>query len=327
MLFPKFLKPNDTIGITAPSQGVGKDIASFEKSLKTLTNRGYKIKETSSVRNAGKVSTSKEKRAKELEELIIDPEVSFIMCASGGDFLLDMLPYVNWELIQQNPKWIMGYSDPTSLLYIITTKLDIATIYGCNAGSFDQTNLHESLKNNLEIISGNIVKQTSFEFYQKDWLEETDGYHLTEPIYWETINQEVDVQGRIIGGCLDCLKDIIGTAYDSTKEFLEKYQSDGVIWYFDIFSLSAEEFYRTLWQMKEAGWFNTTKGIIVGRVAIPSCFYQDFSYQTALKEIFPTLPIIFNADIGHIPPKMTIINGSLAHITAKNGKGAITQTL
>ena len=43
--------------------------------------------------------------------------------------------------------------------------------------------------------------------------------------------------------------------------------------------------------------------------------------------MFPELPIIFNADIGHIPPKMTIINGSIAHITCKNGKGAIIQHL
>lgn len=43
--------------------------------------------------------------------------------------------------------------------------------------------------------------------------------------------------------------------------------------------------------------------------------------------MFKDLPKIFNADIGHIPPKMTIINGSMAHVTCKNGKGAIKQKL
>lgn len=327
MQYPKFLEKGNIIGITAPSQGVGDDIESFEKSLHTLKKEGYQIKETKSVRNKGMASASGKIRAQEFDSLITEKNVKIIMCASGGDFLVEMLPFVNWQHIKENPKWIMGYSDPTYLLYIITTKLDIATIYGCNAGGFDQTNLHECLKNNLKILSGNIVRQDSFSYYQKDWLENSDGYHLTEKVYWETINKEVDITGRIIGGCLDCLKDLIGTSYDYTKEFIEKYKKDGIIWYFDIFEPSAEVVYRTLFQMREAGWFKYIKGIIVGRVAFPKHFNENFTYQEALKRMFPELPIIFNADIGHIPPKMTIINGSIAHITCKNGKGAIIQHL
>ena len=327
MQYPKFLKQGKIIGITAPSAGVGDDLESFDKSIKNLKNAGYQIVETKSVRNKGIVSSSAKQRAKELDELITNDNISMIICASGGDFLLEMLPYINWEHITQHPKWMMGYSDPTSILYTITTKLDIATIYGCNAGSFDQTNIHECLKNNLEILSGNIVKQYSFPYYQKEWLATTDGYNLTEKVYWETLNGDVDITGRIIGGCLDCLKDLLGTPYDYTKDFIEKYKEDGIIWYFDIFGLSAEVFYRTLFQMKEAGWFRYIKGVIVGRVAIPKNFYEDFTYQDALKRTFEDLPIIFNADIGHIPPKMTIINGSIAHITCQNGKGAIIQHL
>ena len=327
MLYPRFLEKNDIIGIIAPSQGVGDHLESFKKSIKTLEEYGYKIKETASVRNKGMVSTTGEKRSQEIDEVITDKNVKMIICASGGDFLLEMLPTINWKNIKQNPKWIMGYSDPTALLYITTTKLDIATIYGCNAGSFDQTNLHECLKNNLKILSGNILTQKSFDLYQKGWLEESDGYNLTEPVYWEDLNGEVNIQGRIIGGCLDCLKDIIGTPYDYTKKFIEKYKDDGFIWYFDVCELSVEEFYRTLFQMKEAGWFEYIKGVVVGRVAVPRCFYKDFSYQDALKKIFPNIPLIFNADIGHVPPKMTIINGSIAKVTCKEGKGAISQTL
>lgn len=327
MLYPRFLEKNDIIGIIAPSQGVGDHLESFKKSIKTLEEYGYKIKETASVRNKGMVSTTGEKRSQELDEVITDKNVKMIICARGGDFLLEMLPTINWKNIKQNPKWIMGYSDPTALLYITTTKLDIATIYGCNAGSFDQTNLHECLKNNLKILSGNILTQKSFDLYQKGWLEESDGYNLTEPVYWEDLNGEVNIQGRIIGGCLDCLKDIIGTPYDYTKKFIEKYKDDGFIWYFDVCELSVEEFYRTLFQMKEAGWFEYIKGVVVGRVAVPRCFYKDFSYQDALKKIFPNIPLIFNADIGHVPPKMTIINGSIAKVTCKEGKGAISQTL
>ena len=48
----------------------------------------------------------------------------------------------------------------------------------------------------------------------------------------------MDVTGRLIGGCIDVLKDIIGTKYDGTLDFIEKYKDDGIIWYFDNFALS-----------------------------------------------------------------------------------------
>lgn len=52
------------------------------------------------------------------------------MCASGGEFLLEILPYIDFDLLKNNPKFVCGFSDPTGLLYPITTKCDIATIYG-----------------------------------------------------------------------------------------------------------------------------------------------------------------------------------------------------
>ena len=328
MHYPKFLERGLTIGITAPSAGVGDDIESFEKSLTNLKKEGYNLQETKSVREKGIVSSSAKQRAKELDELVLDPNISMISFATGGDFLLEMLPFINWNHIKENPKWMMGYSDPTSILYTTTTFLDIATIYGPNAGGFDQQKLHNSLKNTLEILKGNILEQHSFSKYQKEKNKEQDGYHLTEKVIWESINQEqVDITGRIIGGCLDCLKDIIGTPCDHTKEFIEKYKKDGIIFYFDVFSKSAEEFYLTLEQMRQVGWFQYCKGIIVGRVCFPMCFNEDFSYQKALKKFSKDLPIIFNADIGHVPPKMTIINGSIAHITCKDGKGTLKQVL
>lgn len=327
MLYPKFLKEKSTIGITAPSSGVGDYLESFEKSLNTLKKYGYETIETESVRNKGITSASGKKRAEELDELITNDNIDLVMCASGGNFLIEMLPYVNWEHMKENPKWLAGYSDPTSLLFNITTKLDIATIYGCNAGSYNQTNLHQCLKNNLEILSGNIVDQQSFEYYQKEWQKNSDSYNLTEKVYWEAINGPVDVTGRIIGGCLECLKDLIGTPFDNTQDFINRYKNDGIIWYFDIVEQSAEDFYCTLLQMKSAGWFQYTKGIIVGRVFAPKSYYPDFTYQKALKKVFPTLPIVFNADIGHVAPKMTIINGSIAHIICQNGKGVIKQNI
>ena len=55
--------------------------------------------------------------------------------------------------------------------------------------------------------------------------------------------------------------------------------------------------------------------------------YEDFSYEKALAELFPDLPIIMDADIGHVPPKMTLINGAITEIKCENGKGVIKQQI
>lgn len=321
MIYPEFLKENDLIGITAPSAGVGTKIESFEKSLNSLKRNGFKTIETKNVRSNSFISSTELERTKQIDELVNNNQVKMVLAATGGDFLIEILPFLNLESIAKNPKWFMGYSDPTTLLYLITTKLDIATFYGTNAGSYDQTLLHESLKNNMEIIKGNIVEQNSFELYESEKNDEIDGYNLVQKVYWETLNGNVNMNGRIIGGCLDCLRLLLGTKFDYTKQFIQKYKDDGIIWYFDIYSMSSEEVYCTLFQMKQAGWFENLKGVIVGRVLYKKEFC--ITYQEALKKVFKEVPIIFNADIGHVSPKMTIINGSIAQIECKEGKGKI----
>jgi len=327
MRYPKFLKDNSTIGITAPSCGVGYKLDDYLKSIDNLKKNNYKIIETANVRSEGDVSSSSDERAKELHELVSDNNIDYIMCATGGDFLTDMLPYVDFDLLKNNPKWIMGASDPTNLLYIQTTRNDIASLYGHNAGSFDATKLYKSQEIAFEYIKGNIVDQESYELYENKDNERIDGnYNLTEKVKWTSNKEKIDVTGRIIGGCLDCLRYLPGTKYDYTNQFIEKYKADGIIFYFDIFSMSQEDFYLTLFQLKEAGWFKYLKGVICGRILFPSGFTNK-DYFTGICEILGDIPIIMDADIGHVAPKLSIINGSICNIKYENNKGIIKQYL
>lgn len=322
MKYPKFLKRNSLIGITAPSSGVGRKIESFDLSINNL-KKEFKIIETKSVRNLGSESNIPKIRGEEFNELLKNKEVEMIFCASGGDFCLSSLEYIDFDLIKDNVVWIEGYSDPTSILYYITTKYDIATIYGNNAGSFDQLTLHKSLKYNIELIKGNINKLEKFDLYEKERNEDTS-YNLTEPVIYKNINGNVDTYGRIIGGCLDVLINIIGTKYDCTKNFIEKYKEDGIVWYFDIFSLTVENLYNILYQFKYAGYFKYTKCIIIGRILFKNGF-TDKTYESVIKEVIPDIKVIYDFDIGHVPPKMTIINGSYVHVVS-NEKKAYLET-
>lgn len=322
MIYPKFLQKGQTIGITAPSSGILKKKESYDYSIAQLNNHGFLCKETSNVYTSGVVSSNGKQRADEFMELLKNPEVQVIFCATGGDFLMEMLPYLEYEEIRKYPKWIQGYSDPTGLLHSILVNCEIATLYGANAGGFDMNPWHQSLVDNIGILTGEDRIQSSFPRYQAGWKEDNQTFDLDTVTEWKTPHGNVDIIGRMMGGCLDCLWNLIGTSMDKTAEFVEKYGEDGFVWYFDIFSLTAEDTYRALWQMKQAGWFVHVKGIILGRVRFPNTMI-DMTYQEAIERLFSDIPLILEADIGHVKPSMTIMNGAIGHVKASSGKGQI----
>ena len=319
MIFPKYLKNGDTIGITACSCGVLGKIEKYEKSINNIKNNGFNIIETDNVRTGGVVSSDKLVRARELESLFLSNEVNAIAIASGGDFLYDMLDEVDFNILKDNPKWLAGSSDPTSLLYILTTKYDIATLYSpCNMSGFSSDDLHQSYLNYFEILKGNLVKQEKFPYMENSEVDDL----FDQPNEWLNINGNVDEEGIVIGGCIEVLKDIIGTKFDNTLEFLEKYKDNGFIWYFDVFSMTSEGLYITLLQFKYAGWFKYTKAIIIGKVRFPNTF-TDMKYEDAVKKVLPDMKTIFNFDIGHVKPSFTMINGMKARVVSNDIEGSL----
>ncbi len=333
MIYPEFIKKGDTIGITAPSAGSENeiDIKKLNMAEEKLKDLGFTIEETENCRKdtgTGR-SSSKEERAKQLNKLFIEEKTKAIIGLAGGEFLIEMLPYVDFKNILNNPKWLQGYSDITGLLFPITTMLDLATIYSNNFKTFAMKDWHRSIKENLEILQGNLIKQYSYDLYEDIRAERINGdepYNLTEKVRWEGINEEenIKMQGRMIGGCLDVILCLIGTKYDNTKNFIEKYKKDGIIWFLDNCELSSESLVRAMFQLKEAGYFKYTKGIVFGRSGIEKSCYN-ISFKNAIKSSLEELnvPIIINADIGHKPPQMTIINGAIARIELNAGKGSI----
>lgn len=332
MIYPNFIKEKSCIGVPAPSAGAG----AIEKKNKLLNAKnkleeiGYKLKLSDNLFKCEKGRSASAKiRAEEVNSMFNDKEINMILCASGGDFLVEILPYVDFNLIKENPKLIAGFSDPTGLLYPITTKYDIATVYGQNFSSFGSSEWHQSQRDFLEVVTGNQNELYSYELYEASYPETVTGieeYNLTEKVYWKTLDDKpVILNGRIIGGCMDIISELAGTKYDGINEFNEKHKEDGIIWYFDNCELSMEETIRTLWKFKELGYFKYTKGVIFGRFGINVTCY-DYDVKTCLQDSalgVLDIPIIYDADISHRSPCMPIINGSIATVKVKEGKGRI----
>ncbi|MGN0505444.1 MAG: S66 peptidase family protein [Lachnospiraceae bacterium] len=319
MIFPDNLKQGDTIGVTACSAGNAEvvDLLRADSAAGQLTVRGFRVKETPNVRTdkEGRSSSAKE-RARQLHSLVTDEQVRMILLAKGGDYLAEMLPYVDYEEIARHPKWYQGYSDPTGLLFSITTKCDMATVYGTNYGDFGMRPWHECLENNIELLEGKRSTQNNFAIYQDGFLKKTTGYEpyqTTQPVKLQSVRGEekLHMEGRLLGGCLDVLIDLVGTPYENVKGYIEKYCKDGILWYLESFALSRERLPIALWHLREAGWFEHASGFIFGR---PAFFDNstETTYEEAVLEALGCLnvPIVTGADIGHKPPYMTVINGA-----------------
>lgn len=331
MRYPEKLKKGDTIGICAPSSGTvePEKIEKLDKAIKQLEQMGYKIIETTSVRKDRKGRSAPAKiRAKEFMELMENQEVKLILYAGGGDFLMEMLDELDFEkLSNMKPKWTQGFSDITTISFLLNTICDMPSMYCENVKDYGMKPLYHNLTDCLRIESGEEIVQKSFEKYQEDKEDNDDGtYRLTKQVKWQNITGEpkIIMQGRTLGGCLDCIDTLIGTKFDKVKEYIHKYQTDGIVWFLECYETNTPELQRTLWKMKHAGYFEYCKGIIFGRSYIMRedyCLTEDQAILDALGDL--NIPIITKADIGHVPPQLAMVNGAILRITSENGKGIV----
>lgn len=342
MIYPEFPGEGSVIGICAPSSGIGFKEEYFDLSLETLCESGYDVFETESVRNEECPSAPPRVRGEEFNSLFADDDIAMVMSAAGGDFNMEMLPYIDEELVRSHPKWFAGYSDPTAIELYMTTVLDIATIYGVNAGAWDWRPLHKFQYDALSVISGDLPVQYSYDFWcSNGFNEELGEFEMDAPVEWTLLRGSsdaddydlheeyiLDVSGRLIGGCIDVINWAFGTPFEDFKGFTERYREDGFIWFFDNFILDPMTLMYSMERFKQMGLFEDARAVVFGR----TCFTgeaTDIDYLEKLERVFGNmdLPVIWNADIGHTKPSFTIINGAIGHLTYGHGTAVLTMEM
>lgn len=317
MIIPRALRSGDVIGVTAPSAGITEEIdrRRFSNARRRLEDRGYKVVETPGTfmcDDNGR-SCSPQQRVSEFESLLKDRNVAAIFAASGGDYECEMLPFMDWDVIEKNPKWFQGYSDNTVLSFKITAEHDIATTYSGNYGDFGMEPLHQSIEQNLEILEGRRRSQTSFQRHASGFTDRVTGL---EPFQedaiseWHCNRNAAKFSGRMIGGCMDVIEWFLHKGTADAKPFVDKYAGDGIIWYLETYDMTDDRVRSVLKDMDGKGWLEGCSGFVFGR----PLFYHGKDYGTVVTEYLKELdlPILWDADIGHKPPRMTIINGAKA---------------
>lgn len=323
-----------TIGITAPSSGMEENQQHLlEQAIERQQENGFLIVagETAWTQAFAKSAPAK-KRADELMGMFTDPTIDFVFPTWGGELLLEILEYLDFSLIQ--PKWILGYSDISTLLLAITLKTGIATAHGTNIIDLRGQESDPTTAKWLTVLNtaaGESVTQQSSVLYQKKWNHTEESsvvFHLTEPTQWKTVSGTSEhFSGRLLGGCIDVIRHLIGTPFGEVEQFRDNHiPQEPVIWYLENYGMAVTELKRSLTQMKYAGWFDNCAGLLFGRSAANEAvegytvemMYADFAQELGL-------PLAYDIDVGHMPPQLVLVNGAYARVAIENGQGVITQ--
>lgn len=128
------LKPGGTIGICSPSHIARRE--DYQSILEAIRAMGFRVVEADNLYRAtyGYLAAPEE-RAADFNQLIRDPKVELVLFG-GGEGGNELLPYVDFEAIRQNPKRICSYSDGTTLLETIWAMTGLETYYGLAPGMF-----------------------------------------------------------------------------------------------------------------------------------------------------------------------------------------------
>ncbi|KGP90626.1 peptidase S66 [Pontibacillus chungwhensis BH030062] len=334
ILYPRLTEDTYTIGVTAPSSGVPEELHPLLQQAEEKMKRNGKTMvfgQTAWKQDKARSASALE-RAQEFNDMMRDDSVDLIIPPWGGELLIETLEHIHFDDLPS--KWVLGYSDTSLLLLTTTLQTGIATAHGTNLVDLRGEESDLTTSRWIDVLTtekGGAVTQYSSDYYQKEWDFENPTphiFHLTESTEWKTVTgAPVQVEGRLLGGCIDVVRHLVGTPFDRVDNFQQEYiGSEPVLWYFENCQLSTTDLRRTLTQMKLAGWFNHISGILFGRSPAnhPVGNYEVLDvYQELADEL--DVPIIYDIDCGHVPPQLTIVNGAYAKVSVQNGAGTFVQ--
>ena len=188
----------------------------------------------------------------------------------------------------------------------------------------------------LELLQGKKFEMQNYPMWEKESLKDEEhplaAYHVTEPFVLHTNKKEGEsfkIEGRLLGGCLDCLSHLRGTKFDKVKEFNQKYEDDGILWFLESCDLNVFEMRRTLWSLKQAGWFDTCRGFLIGRPGVQGQIIAGLDQYEAVLSILSEfdVPIFMDLDIGHVAPMIPLICGSYGKVTVVGNDCCIAMSL
>lgn len=296
------LKIGDEIRVIAPSRSllVVKE-SRCKEAYEFLLSEGFNVTFS---KNCKKIdsdnSTSIEERIEDLHEAFLDKNVKAILTGIGGFNVNQIIEYIDYNVIKDNPKIICGYSDITALLNAIYAKTGLVTYHGLHFSSFKN---HANREYSNDFFKKCLMNEKEYEIYPS----------IVEHKY--DIIQEGSAEGKLIGGNLCTLNLLQGTEHMPDLEnkilFLE---DDNIVG--DCFKYEFERNLQSLLQQNNA---DRIKGLILGRFS-EDCDMTEENIKKMIsgKKQLSNIPIISNVEFGHLFPMLTLPIGGEISFSAFN---------
>ena len=348
MQYAKKLRKGDKVAIVSLSSGMlGEPFCSHNIEIGVKRLREYGLEPVfmpNSLKGIEYLKANPEARAKDLKDAFMDDSIAGIICATGGDDTYRLLPYLLEDkefidAVHKNPKLFTGFSD-TTINHLMFYKLGLSTYYGpnfiCDLAEISDEMLPYSKTAFESYIDGNEYREiTSSEiWYQErtDFSKEavgTERISHKEEHGFELLQGKECFEGRLLGGCLESLYDILTTTrYEDEKAVCEKYGlfPDIEEWKDKILFIETceekpvpEQFEKEVALLKDKGVFDAVSGVLVGKP-------QDEAYYEEYKDILvkvidnTELPIVYNVNFGHSTPRCVLQYGVMAKVDMKQKK-------
>lgn len=334
------MKQGDTVATISLSWGgAGELLHRYEIGKRRLQEVfGLNVVETkNALKSADYIFKNPQARAEDLMEAFSDKTIKAIISNIGGEDSIRTLPYTDINVIRQNPKIFLGFSD-TTVTHFACYKAGLTSFYGTSllVGFAENGGMHQyqidDIKRTLfsSLPVGQIFPNKNgwtSEFL--DWLDKSfqnTQRKLNESKGWNFLQGGKKVQGQLIGGCVEVLEFLKGTDY-----WLDKSEWTDKI----LFLETSEEmmpptnFKRALRNYAAQGVFEKISGLILGR-PYNNKFVDE--YNNILLEIIRDeqgnnqLPIITEMDFGHTCPTFTIPYGVVAEIDSEQKTFSILES-
>jgi len=309
-IFPGHLKVGDTVGLVS-SAFAAKEEQQIEFSKERLQALGFKVIEGKHIHDRyGYLAGEDKARAQDINDMFANPKVKGIFEVRGGWGSARVLPYLNYDLIKQNPKVLMGFSDITSLLLAIHKQTGLVTFHGPLGGWYPwpQYTINYFKKVVMQGKQVDFFNPTSFD-NSKDLIQTENRIH--------TIHGGV-ATGRLIGGNLSILTTMIGTPYMPNIKGAILFVEDTDRYYYEID--------RMMDQLKNAGVLNQISGFVFGQCTDCNALLADESLHSfTLNEILDQyikplgIPAWSGAMINHSANIFVLPEGVQVKVDANKG--------
>jgi muramoyltetrapeptide carboxypeptidase LdcA involved in peptidoglycan recycling/rubredoxin len=244
--YPAPLQPGDRIGVTAPSTGVpGTLQRRVDFCVAHLSERGYDVVVGDCMDGASATSAPAAERAAELMDLLLDPAVRAVVPPWGGELAVDLLPLLDFAAVAgAEPTWLVGYSDLTTLMLPLTLLTGVATLHGSNLMDTPYA-APEPLAHWLDaarLPTGGELRQGAAPAYLVDpWDDyvahpDVSSWTLRGPGRWQVLGEPRTVlaSGRLLGGCLETVSMLTGSAYGDVPGFAAEQAPEGLLLYVEV---------------------------------------------------------------------------------------------